>query len=246
MCTVTWLGTDDGYELFFNRDEKRTRGPASPPAVKERDAIRYLAPTDTTAGGTWIGVNESGLTVCVLNHHPIPFPGSPENKRSRGWLVDALLGETSRTAISDRIHTEDLEGYMPFILIAVDPEVAITSFIWDGTLVQQAELDAGTMPLTTSSYDSEQVVARRHAAFKRFRAEWSGVSRDMLMAFHRQHDDGAGAYSVCMEREDARTVSFSHITVTGDEMVFEYSSHPPCVHAQESPARLALPRKPRV
>ena len=246
MCTVTWLGTEDGYELFFNRDEKRTRGHAAPPAVKERNAIHYLAPSDTTAGGTWIGVNESGLTVCILNHHPAPFPGSPEKKRSRGWLVDALLGETSRTAISDRLRTENLEGYMPFILIAVDTEIAITSFTWDGARLQQAELDMGTLPLTTSSFESERVIARRQATFERFRAERGGISREMLMAFHRQHDDAAGAYSVCMEREDAHTVSFSNITVTGDEIVFEYSPHPPCAYAHESPARLMISRKPLV
>lgn len=70
MCTVTWTRTSGGYHLFMNRDELWTRGVAEGPALREGGAVRYLAPIDSDAGGTWIGVNAYGVTLCLLNHYP--------------------------------------------------------------------------------------------------------------------------------------------------------------------------------
>ena len=42
-----------------NRDEDLHR-PAEPPSVRDNDGVRILAPRDTQAGGTWIGVNGLG------------------------------------------------------------------------------------------------------------------------------------------------------------------------------------------
>src|SRR5262245_8061057 len=75
--TVSWTPTREGYALRFNRDERRTRGPGLPPGMMEGDGVRFLAPTDADAGGTWIGVNQFGLTVGLLNrYHEAPHdPG---------------------------------------------------------------------------------------------------------------------------------------------------------------------------
>ncbi|NIP92410.1 MAG: hypothetical protein GWO24_02620, partial [Akkermansiaceae bacterium] len=68
MCTLTWWrGTAGSYEVFFNRDEKRTRSIADPPRVHERDGVRFLAPLDPDGGGTWMLANDRGLLVCLLN-----------------------------------------------------------------------------------------------------------------------------------------------------------------------------------
>ena len=68
MCTVSWLHQPGGYHLLCNRDEKRTRSAALAPTVIEtrRRAVtsRRSMPT---CGGTWIAVNEFGVSVCLLN-----------------------------------------------------------------------------------------------------------------------------------------------------------------------------------
>ncbi len=73
MCTVSWRAARDGYDLFFNRDELHTRAPELPPALSERDGVRFLAPRDGDHGGTWLAVNEHGLTVCLLNDYANPW-----------------------------------------------------------------------------------------------------------------------------------------------------------------------------
>src|SRR5581483_2262018 len=91
MCTVSWLHTTEGYELFCNRDEQRARAAAWPPRVRERRGVRFIAPIDGASGGAWLGVNQFGLTLCLLNRYDVP-PSEPRAEYlSRGWLLLELL-----------------------------------------------------------------------------------------------------------------------------------------------------------
>ena len=68
MCTLTWWrGGNGAFEVYFNRDEKKTRSVAVPPGVHEVRGVRFLAPVDPDGRGTWIVANEQGLVVCLLN-----------------------------------------------------------------------------------------------------------------------------------------------------------------------------------
>ena len=78
MCTATWLIHRDGFELYFNRDESVRRGAAHAPEILELDGVRCLAPRDADAGGTWLGVNEHGLAVGLLNAWDGLEPARPE------------------------------------------------------------------------------------------------------------------------------------------------------------------------
>ena len=50
MCTVSWVQQTGGYHLLANRDEKRTRGRAFAPAIRECGGVRYVAPIDSDFG----------------------------------------------------------------------------------------------------------------------------------------------------------------------------------------------------
>ena len=79
MCTVSWLRQSNGYQLFCNRDEKRTRRPSSGPQLLVRDGVRFLAPIDADFGGTWIAVNEFGLSLVLVNR------GSGITRKAEPW-----------------------------------------------------------------------------------------------------------------------------------------------------------------
>ena len=68
MSTVTWRRIPSGYQVFFNRDELRAREAALPPAPAELNGVRYLAPRESADGGTWLAVNERGLTLGLLDN----------------------------------------------------------------------------------------------------------------------------------------------------------------------------------
>ena len=60
MCTLSWLTTEAGYSVFCNRDERKTRPVAVPPAILRTGGVAYIAPIDPEGGGSWIAVNEQG------------------------------------------------------------------------------------------------------------------------------------------------------------------------------------------
>jgi hypothetical protein len=50
----------------------------------------------------------------------------------------------------------------------------------------------------------------------------------LLASYHSSHSQKGGAYSVCMHRADAATVSFSRIRVTPEQVEFHYTPGAPC------------------
>ena len=86
MCTASWLTRPGGYELFFNRDERRSRARGLPPRESALRGVRYLAPIDLACGGSWIASNELGVTLCLLNRYPDPHPPDAPTS-SRGLIV---------------------------------------------------------------------------------------------------------------------------------------------------------------
>ena len=119
MCTVTWLPTREGFELRMNRDELRTRAAALPPAIYERDGVRYIAPRDVDGGGTWITVNDAGVAVCLLNGTALP--DGRVGSRSRGLLVEDFADARSVSEVRIRLADGGLSVYSPFTLLVLEP-----------------------------------------------------------------------------------------------------------------------------
>src|SRR5262245_3441937 len=104
MCTVTIVprgGEAGGYRLVTNRDERCDRPGALRPVWHCRRKGRAAYPIDPVGGGTWVGVNDVGLTVALLNRYQ-RFDGrlNPQAP-SRGLIIPALLGcQTATQAIT--------------------------------------------------------------------------------------------------------------------------------------------------
>ena len=67
-----------------------------------------------------------------------------------------------------------------------------------------------------------------------------GVTADMLENFHFSRDPRGGPYSVCMQREDAETVSFTHVAVTTREIQMFYLSRKHLAPGRVGGERVAL------
>ena len=80
MCTLTYLLNDFGDELFFNRDEQRSRLPTIPPKFNQTRNAIY--PVDPQGEGTWLAVNQQGLTLALLNYYQAPFNNTPHIVRT--------------------------------------------------------------------------------------------------------------------------------------------------------------------
>lgn len=222
MCTASWLHAEGGYQLLFNRDEKRTRLAALPPRVEERKGIRVIAPVDGDHGGAWIAVNDRGVAVCLLNGAP-----RREGFRSRGLLLADLADARSAAEAMERLGAADLSRYAAFTVVALAPEQPASVSTWDGHGGPTVTAESGQPLLCSSSYDFERVAAARRQEFARITAG-QPLSAARLFEFHASHGPAPGAYSPCMHRRDAQTVSFTWILVTPSRVTFFYSPAAPC------------------
>lgn len=245
MCTVSWLRERrlgaSGYRLWFNRDERRTRAPELPAARYETGGVAWLGPGDGEAGGTWIAVNESGLTVGLLNAYAARRGPAPERSRSRGLLVAELVDARDPDEILGRLERADLAPFEPFVLLAVAPDREGLALRWDGSERSVDEGDADLCPLCSSGHDQPAAQRARARVWTELVGECP--TTDALDAFQKSHaPDGPSFLSPCMHRPDAATRSQVRITVGPDSVDLVHVPGPPC-RTPDGPT-LRLARRP--
>ena len=241
MCTVSWAATAEGYELFCNRDERRTRKAAHAPTVCTARGVRFLAPTDAEAGGTWIAANEHGLTLCLLNRYSEAESPAACEFRSRGLLLPDLMSLRDPAEVMRAVVRGGLSLFRPFTLLALAPRATPAAACWTGhRLLVSDDCDVSLMPLTSSSFNTAEVVRARRELLQRMAAGSANRPTEMLTRFHQSHEPGPGPLSVCMHRPDASTVSFSRVKVNAGSVEFYYQPGPPCAGARME--RVSLPR----
>jgi hypothetical protein len=238
MCTVSWLREPAGYQVFFNRDERPTRAPGLPPQVGDLNGVRWLAPRDGDQLGTWIGANELGVTLGLLNR----FEESPARStgggfRSRGLLVTSLLDLGDLDGLERRLHESDLSIYQPFTLTSFAPGEAARLFAWNGSRLSRQDRAHSALVLTSSGYDQAEATRIRGALFEDAQAE-GGSAAEAFEALHRSHFPERGPFSICMHREEAATVSFTRVAVRPGSVEMTYVPGPPGETPESTVARL--------
>ena len=231
MCTVSWLQQDGGFQLLCNRDEKRTRVAAVAPAAEWIDGVRVLAPRDEQGGGAWVAVNEYGVAVTLLNG---ANTGGGERagvfSKSRGLVLQRLATARTASEVCDRAWRMDLGAVAPYTVAALEPGLPAALIEWNGDAKKIVVRADQFRPLASSSYDPAGVRTARRREFARVCGLAPRV--EDLLAFHRSHEgegsSNGDAYSACMHRADAETVSFSWIRVASTSARFIYQPGAPC------------------
>jgi hypothetical protein len=239
MCTVSWFRRKDGYELFFNRDERRTRRPAEPPDLRRHGNTPFLAPLDGDFGGSWLAANEHGLALALLNGYAAnePLVESPGGDyTSRGLLLISLVDARSAEQAVRRLTRRELGRFRSFLLLALDPSGGGRLATWSGgELTFDDEIEERS-PLVSSAFDTEAVRRSRRELFLGMRGDHEGDPLPLHLSYHESHLPERGPRSVCMHRPDARTVSFSRVTVDARDVLFYYSPASPCRGRPTAPA----------
>jgi uncharacterized protein with NRDE domain len=120
MCTVVVLvRPDHAFPLLLaaNRDEHRTR-PWDPPAQHWPDLPGVIAGRDRTAGGSWMGVNASGVVATVLNR--AGTLGPILGKRSRGELPLLALRHPTAGQAAEAVALIDAGEWRDFNMVIAD------------------------------------------------------------------------------------------------------------------------------
>jgi uncharacterized protein with NRDE domain len=130
MCTLAVaFGTDRRWPVVIaaNRDERLGRASEGWALRDGAGGIRYAAPRDLVAGGTWIGVSARGVFAGVTNYHA-PHAWYPDPARlSRGELVPLALAAASAADARAAVADLDAARWNPFHLLVAD---ARSAFLW--------------------------------------------------------------------------------------------------------------------
>ncbi len=153
MCTLAIsLGADRRWPVVVaaNRDERNGR-PSEGWALRASPrGIRWAAPRDALAGGTWIGVSARGALAALTNFHA-PFDWYPDPaRRSRGDLVALALEAGTAAAAGALVAGLDAAAFNPFHLVVAD---AAGAFLWwyDGERAGLTPLGPGLHVVTEGS-----------------------------------------------------------------------------------------------
>ena len=225
MCTVSWRQTEEGYDLFFNRDELRSRADEHPPTLGARADVTFIMPRDGQAGGTWLAANDRGLTVCLLNDYANPWRPSVSRARlSRGHIVAEAADARTLDDVLRRVEVQPLPLIAPFQLLALQPGETPLLLHWNGAALVRSRRELSPPLLTSSSFATGTVIAARFATYERLVRIPAHPTVDELAYFHRHYDPAAGACSVAMSRPDASTRSTIRVSVDPGQVALSYTS----------------------
>jgi hypothetical protein len=237
MCTVAFVPLPSGgYLLGHNRDESRARARGLPPELHAGAGRAFLAPLDPDGGGTWIGVHDGGVTMCVLNAAEPDPSRLPPVPRSRGLVLRDLLPLDGAGALALHLESEAARGALrdvrAFHIVAAEPgrggrPARSARLCWNGTGLA-FDRHEGPRLYVSSSLDQDGAERERGRSWRRLLGAHPLPDAGRVRAWLASHEPERGPLSVCMHRPEARTVSRTLVTVAAGRIELAYLDGSPC------------------
>ena len=230
MCTVTFIPRANSYLIGMNRDERIARGAGNPPGVHRLQGTRAVFPDDK--GGTWIGSNEYGITLALLNWN---IPIAQETfRRSRGLIIPDLLPLSNAAELNAASLTYEFVGCAPFRLVAAIPgDRSVLQSSWDATHLTRRAYGWEMRHWFSSSASDKRAQELRGHTCSRATKDMTAGSVGWLRQLHRSHEHGPGAFSVCVHRELVESLSYTEVSCTREKVSILHSMGKPC-HPRET------------
>lgn len=246
MCTLalyTRVRPEMPLLVAANRDEYLNRPTAGPRLLSVNPWV--VGGQDLVAGGTWLGINEDGLVVALLNRRS---SGQPDpTLHSRGLLCLQALQCRTTGAVVELLGGQDAAQYNPFTLMAATREGAVV-FSAQGAGIAVIELPPGLHLLTNLEVNDAGCprIARSRSRFAAVRpstligpGSFLAPLREVL-ADHSP--EPASESSLCVHRGPYGTRSSSIIALDSSGAAgYWHAEGPPC-SAEYEP--IPLPGRP--
>lgn len=220
MCTVTYIPFRDSVYITSNRDEKRDRPVAMPPAVYSYTSGRVLFPKDGGAGGTWIAAHENGNSVVFLNgafqsHQPVP-----PYRKSRGLILLDLIDHSTPFNCFLAVKLNNIE---PFTAVIRDNRY-LFECRWDGVQKHYVELNSDEAYLWSSAtLYNEQAAEKRNGWFKEWMNKNPEPSRQNILHFHQfTGEDGPHDHLLMNRDGKVFTVSITSLHISPGTIRMDY------------------------
>jgi hypothetical protein len=244
MCTLTVVIVNDGFLMAMNRDEKIARGAGLPPEIYEFDGTRAIYPSDGDSG-TWFASNEYGVSLALLNWHDVaPSSVAATRRRSRGRVIPTLIDSRSLSDLHEVFSVSNFAGMMPFRLVGVFPsEQEIWEWRWDSVHLDFLVHAWESRHWFSSSLSDERAESLRGAACRTARNESDAGSVRWLRRLQASHAGGPGPFSLCVHREDVKTLSYTEVTVKSGSVRMCHFLGSPCTMNPADPTEIEIDRR---
>jgi len=227
MCTVSFLARKNGYALAMNRDEKLTRAIGLPPSKKIINGRTVLSPSEP-GGGTWIALNDSGVTFALINWYSIRAQVKSKPV-SRGQVVNAVSTAFTPDFAAVALAQLPLKQINPFRLIGFFPAThEIAEWRWNLKKLVRQKCPWKMQQWISSGFDELTAQRIRSETFRRALKQKSAGNLNWLRRLHRSHAPQAGPFSTCMHRTDATTASYTEVRISARARAMRYQTGVPC------------------
>jgi Transport and Golgi organisation 2 len=245
MCTVVFVPGDQKNVLASLRDENPGRAKALAPLIDSRNDVSFLSPKDPAAGGTWIGINQWGDCIVLLNGGFENHSRQKSYRKSRGLIVTELL-----TAAMPVVEWSlmDLDNIEPFTLI-VWSEKNLFQLVWDGAEKHRLRLDA-TQPHIWSSATLYTSTARadREEFFQNWIAMNPPVTKLSLLNFFKSFQNTENGFLINRNAK-MKTLSYTFVEFAQDGKAgmsyydfLNYSYHSGSISIARNAGQCPLPK----
>jgi hypothetical protein len=201
-----------------------------------------VAPLDLQGGGTWQGVNDRGLFVCITNRHGAQLDA---RRTSRGSLVAKALGCKDLGEARAYFESVDARDYNGFHLLVSDRHEALL-LIGDGTTSRISPLGPGVHVITERSFGAGEG-HREQLALDSFAAVFSRgpIDLESLRIPMTAHSDESIPLEAACVHADAfgygTRSSLQLIVPTSGSASALFTEGHPCVNAPRDVSELVAP-----
>lgn len=217
MCTLTIFPQLQGFVVTMNRDEVRHRQEAGL-KQSQTDDVSFVYPVDAEAGGSWIGMNDQGVAMALLNRYQAP---TINNAKTRGAIIPSILPHSPVRAV-EALKSLDPSAYNPFDCLLVTPQGCF-HYSWNRDTVnwRQCDVDGGFM-MTSSSERWHEVRDYREKQFNQWRGQGAGVDASAISQFHLAQNKTMASSATLVNREFVHTKSVVQIVVDNRAVTLDY------------------------
>ena len=207
MCTVVFIPENDKFYFASLRDESPLRSKALLPEINKSNVVHYLSPKDSKEGGTWVGVNNLGIVIILLNGGLQKHKRKDYYRKSRGLIVNELLSSDMPLVDWSLLRLDDIE---PFTLVVFDKN-NLFELVWDGVQRMKIQLNTSIAHIWSSStlYDADAKV-NRESHFRNWINEKPAITMNSLFSFFKSVKDPENGF-IINRKEQVKTLSYTFI-----------------------------------
>jgi uncharacterized protein with NRDE domain len=232
MCTLVVLHQAiPGVPLLVaaNRDEFYDRRAEAPALRQTPGGVTVVAPLDARGGGTWFGLNASGLCAAVTN---VAGAAPDPARRSRGLLVlDALEAASAREAVEAALAAAQ-GTYNPFNLFVGDGREAWA--VTCSVVPRHMRLDPGVHVIGNVALDAEPGAKAAHLRGQAARVARRSPDEALagLAELCRGHCDADPLAGACVhtERYGTRSSALLALAESERETALHFADGAPCTN----------------